>query len=143
MGYSVSISKSTYAKINDPIYYPIFVEKTDDWKNGYYHAMQMFRLYLHHYEMSAAEALDYWALEKTNTDTTEWAKARRVGREAVRKNARKGSEKLTDESSGITHPKNQISAVNVDEVPDDLVEDDRVYIPLREDLDETELKSLD
>lgn len=143
MGYSVSISKSTCAKITDPVYYPLYVEKTQEWKNGYYHAMQMFKRYLYQYEMSAAEALDYWALEKTNTDTTEWSTVRRVGREAVRKNSRSGSEKLTDESLGKTHEKNQISAVNVEDVPDDLKDEDRVYIPLRDDLDDHNLKSLD
>jgi hypothetical protein len=142
-GYSVSISKTNYNKSTDPLYYPICIEKSQEWQNGFYHAMQMLKRYLFHYEMSAAEALDYWALERVNVDTTEWSKVRRVGRSAVRKNARQGSDKLGDETLGQTHHKNQIEAVRVEDVPDNLQDDDRVYVGLLDDSDGPELRSVD
>jgi len=126
-----------YHKSN--FWYPIYVPFPDEWRNGEWHSLQRLQELVSRYELSPAEALDYWAVERHNEDAVRWGGKRNVQPEAVRKNIRQAKEKLNDEDLGAAHETERFQIVPTDEVPDDKPHDeekDLFYIPTTEQVDE-------
>ena len=131
-GHTVSISGTLARHRSHPNFYPIRVFKTEEWKRGEAHALQMFQAYTSRAEMSAAEALDYWASNRMRDGAMGWAGYRDVGPEAVRKNRRQAEEKLDENGLGSGHENNDIRAVPTEKIPENGTHDedeDRYYIP--------------
>jgi hypothetical protein len=101
------------------LWYPIHVPYPDEWQNGEWHSFQRFQELVSRYELSPAEALDYWAVERNNEDALSWGGKRNVQPEAVRKNIRQAKEKLNDEDLGAAHKTEQIQIVPAGDVPDE------------------------
>jgi len=120
------------------LWYPIYVPFPEEWQNGERHSRQRLQRLVSRYNMSPAEALDYWATTRHNEDSNSWGAKRDVQPEAVRKNVRQAKEKLNDEDLGAAHEKEKIRIVSTDEVPSDKPHDeekDLFYIPTEEHLD--------
>lgn len=101
------------------VYYPIFVAYPDDWRRGEHNTFQRFQESVMVYDMSPAEALDYWAIERMNKEPHQWARFRGVDPEAVRKNVRQARSKREEKPFGDTHERGTIRAVPLDELPED------------------------
>jgi hypothetical protein len=121
------------------LWYPIYVPFPEEWQNGEWHSLQRLQELVSRYNLSPAEALDYWAIQRHNEDAMSWSGKRNVQPEAVRKNARQAKEKLNDEDLGATHEAERIQTVPTDEVPQDKPHDeekDLFYIPTEEQANE-------
>lgn len=122
-----------YHKSNN--WYPIYVPFPEEWQNGEWHSFQRMHELVCRYELSPAEALDFWAVERHGEDAISWGGKRDVQAEAVRKNVRQAEEKLNDEELGAGHPKERFQVVPVDDVPYETPPDeekDLFYIPTEE-----------
>ncbi len=131
-GRTISISGTLARHRDPPAFYPIGVQKTDEWQRGEAHALQMFEAYTSRAEMSASEALDYWATERMGKRADRWAGFRNVGAEAIRKNRRQAREKVSENGLGSGHENNDIYAVKKEDTPEDGVYDDdedRYFMP--------------
>lgn len=140
----VSLNETWDATIKMPVqfarkytniaYYPIRISKSDDWERGIQHVMQIFENYLFNYDMSPAEALDLWAVDRMDMQAWEWAKVRQVGDEAVRKNVRQARDKFSDDENGRTYDVNDISTAKIEDIPDEFhdTENDMIYMPTYE-----------
>ncbi|NHN63837.1 hypothetical protein G9463_11080 [Haloarcula sp. JP-Z28] len=116
----------------DSFFYPINIRYPEGWKDGEWHTFQRFQELVSRYDMSPAEALDYWVTERRNKEPFEWAGYRDVDPEAVRKNVRQAKEKLDDDQKGATHKNGDIHIVPCDEVPAGNPHDpekDMFYVP--------------
>lgn len=136
-GLTIKVPGAVARKLEDPFFHPIFVPYPDDWDKSEYNKLQRFQMLVWRYEMTPAEALDYWATRRMNQSAAEWAGKRNVQTEAVRKNVRQAEDKLGDDELGATHEKNLIQAVSVDEVPNGKPhneEEDVFYVPTDESL---------
>jgi hypothetical protein len=125
------------------LWYPIYVPFPDEWQNGEWHSLQRLQELVSRYELSPAEALDYWAVEHHNEDGVSWGGKRNVQPEAIRKNVRQAKEKLDDEDLGAAHEKERFRVVPTDEVPDENIHDeekDLFYIPTEEQADEVSVE---
>lgn len=143
-GLTVKIPGAVARSIDNPLFVPVYVDFPDGWDTGQFYTLQRFSELIWRYELTPAEALDYWAVKRMDTDTHRWAGRRDVGAEAIRKNIRQAEEKLSDDDLGATHPNGTIEAVLLDEVPDDGdphdSDADRFYVPRRDAVTE-ELES--
>lgn len=132
---TIAIPGGIARSYSDPVFYPIFVEYPEMWRDGEHHIFQRFKELVSRYELTPAEALDYWAVYRRDTEAKEWANLRGVGAEAVRKNVRGAHEKLDDEELGAAYPEEVIRVVDLETVPEGEPYDDEndvFYIPTRE-----------
>lgn len=97
----------------DSDFAPFFIRYPGGWRRAKQNAMLQLEFLLHH-GMTLGEALDYWALEFSNVDSSGWHAARDVDREATYKTVRQAKEKLGDESRKPYHEKQDIRTVKVD-----------------------------
>ena len=126
-------------QLKEPFYFPIRVRYPDGWKDGEWHSYQRIEELVFRYEMSPAEALDWWAVERMNKDSTEWATKRGVGAEAIRKNVRQAKAALEDDELGVTREGEIVQVVSSDEVPSGGPHDpekDLFYVPTEEQIEE-------
>jgi len=131
-GETVAVAGTLARSRDPPMFYPIKVFKTDEWKRGEAHALQMFEAYTSRAKMSASEALDYWATERMGHTPEKWAGYRDVGSEAVRKNRRQAKDKIGENGLGSGHENNNIHVAFLDDVPEDGPYDedeDRYLVP--------------
>ena len=123
--------------LKDPFFVPIYVPYSGQFLEGMEYALYQLQRYLMRYQLSPAEALDYWATQRMGMDMTAWARRRKVGTEAVRKNVRQAREKLKPVSPD-RKARQKIRAVPVEEIPEDKPHDeghDYFYIPDQDALD--------
>ncbi|WP_267639646.1 hypothetical protein [Haloarchaeobius amylolyticus] len=138
IGITLEIPGSISRSYEDPFFFPVFVKYPEGWKDGIAHTHQRFKELVFRYEMSPAEALDYWVLGNTSEETKSWATARNVNPEAIRKNIRQAESKLEDDDLGASHRNSVIQAVSIEDVPEDKPHDpeaDRFYIPTDEQIE--------
>lgn len=129
---TIAIPGPVARSYNDPFFVPIHVGYPDGWEDGEWHAFQRFQELIWRYDMTPAEALDYWIVSRLNQSPSEWAGKRNVQAEAVRKNVRQASDKLLDDDLGAAHEREQIRPVNATDVPSDGLHDDEkdlFYVP--------------
>lgn len=122
-------------KYEDPFFFPIFVSYPPNWEDSEWNTYQRFEELVGRYGLTPAEALDYWVLTRTNFNPTDWAGTRDVHPEAVRKNVRQAKDKMADIDAEPRRERNQIRAVDIDDIPDDSPHDtdtDLFYIPTAE-----------
>lgn len=119
LDYTIEIPGTVARQVTDPFYYAIWVPYPESWHDAQYHTFQQFQKYINRYEMSTAEALDYWVTEIADQSLNRWAASRGVGEEAVRKNRRQAQEKLSNDELGATHSNGDIQAVPIERIPDD------------------------
>lgn len=134
-GLTLAIPGMLARQLKEPLYFPIRVRYPDGWKNGEWHSYQRIEELVFRYEMSPAEALDWWAVERMNKDSTEWATKRGVGAEAIRKNIRQAKAALEDDELGVTREGEIVQVVSSDEVPSGGPHDpekDLFYVPTEE-----------
>jgi hypothetical protein len=150
IGFTIGIPGSVARRVTDPMFYPIFVEYPEGWRDGEHHSLQRFQRLLGNFDLSSAEALDYWATTRMNQDAKDWAGVRGVDPEAVRKNVRQAHEKIEarrEDESESPYEVNRLRTVDVEEVPDDDPHDpekDMFYAPLDEsESEEPDLSSVD
>jgi hypothetical protein len=132
MGLTVRFSVQRAKTRTDPSYYPIYVSFPEEWRDSEWHTVQRFEELLLRYNMSPAEALDYWATENIGMSATDWASKRQVDPEAVRKNVRQAKKKFEPKETGATNEVNKIRAASVEEIPEEGVVDENdglVYMP--------------
>lgn len=140
---TIAIPGTFARQLKEPFFLPVFIEYTDEWLAGEYHTLLRFQELIWRYEMSPAEALDYWATQRKAQDSTEWSGLRGVEPEAVRKNVRQAKEKIQDDVLGSTHERSNLRIVSTDEIPEDGVhdkEEDIFYILTDEALDDMDLE---
>lgn len=140
-GATIEVPGSVARHISDRLFYPIRVSYPEQWQGGKSHAFQEFQELVWRYDMTPAEALDYWATEYMNHTAADWAAKRDVEAEAVRKNVRQSEEKLGDENLGVSHENSVLRAVPVDEVPSGMPHDeekDVFYTPTEESIEGVE-----
>lgn len=119
IGYTVAVPGTVARKHEKPVFYPIHVEFPEDWDNGEWHTVQRFEELVSRYNMSPAEALDYWVVERMGKEALDWGGSRDVEPEAIRKNVRQAKDKLSNDSLGATPENAEIRAVSTDEIPED------------------------
>lgn len=137
-GLTIKVPGVIARQLKDPFFLPIFVSYPDSWKQSEYYTLQRFEQLVWRYEMSPAEALDYWAVERQSQSPHEWARKRGVQPEAVRKNVRQAKDKLNKKDTGASHENATLRVVSVDEIPSGEPHDadeDVFYIPTDESLD--------
>lgn len=137
-GWTVEVPGSVWRSRDADIFFPIYVRYPEGWMEGQYFTFQRIQEFVWRYEMSPAEAMDYWTTEYMNRKPESWAGKRNVGPEAIRKNVRQAKEKLDDPENGATHEKAQFKTVSLDDVPEDKIHDtdkDVVYVPTSEQAD--------
>jgi len=127
-GATVAIPGPLTRSNKDPYFLPIYVPYPDDWDVAQSYTYFRFRELVSQYEMSPAEALDYWAVTSTNNAAREWAGIRNVEPESVRKNVRQAKEKLGDDDLG-GYPEEGIKAVDFKDVPEEPHDEDMLYVP--------------
>lgn len=140
-GVTIEVPGTIARQIEEPVFYPIYVRYPDNWENGQYHSLQQFQELVWRYDMTPAEALDYWVAEYMNRGAADWAAKRDVEPEAVRKNVRQAKEKLTDESLGASHENSNLRTVSIDEIPSGEPydeENDRYYMPMKDSVEDVE-----
>lgn len=110
---------TSYADTYVDDFYPFYIQYPDNWLEAQYHAtLRMKRLLT--YNLTPAEALDFWALEDgtasldTNREQQRWHGIRDVGREAVNKTLRQARDKLTDPDNQPYHEKQDIKTTEID-----------------------------
>lgn len=143
-GLTIEVPGPVMRQLKDPFFLPILVRYPEDWKNGELHTFQRFHEFVLRYNMTSAEALDYWAVERMNQKPIDWAAKRDVEPEAVRKNVRQANEKLADEDLGASHERTALRPVQVEDVPSGDphdAENDLFYIPTDESLEELDSHS--
>lgn len=132
-GKTISMYRNIVERRSDPMLYPVATTKSEGWQEGEFHAYQTLKALVNRPQMSPAEALDYWVVEHLGTGQSEWAGARRVGEEAVRKNVRQAREKISEKGLGSGYDVNDIRVVDAEDWPDDSVFDEdrnRYYLPI-------------
>lgn len=140
-GLTIEVPGSVARRLEDPFFFPIFVPFPENWDSSKYHTFQQFQELVWRYNMTPAEALDYWVTEYLNRSSNKWAGKRDVQTEAVRKNVRQAKEKLNHDELGASHENSIIRPVSLDDVPDGDPHDakeDVFYVPTEESLDEYE-----
>lgn len=140
-GWTVEIPGPIARSHTDSLYFPIFVPFPDGWKEGEYHALQRFEEMVSRYDMSPAEALDYWATERMPEDAISWAGKRDVEPEAIRKNVRQAKEKFSTDGHGASHENSVLKVVSLDELPDGSPHNpdkDAFYVPTEESIEGVE-----
>jgi hypothetical protein len=136
MGYTVGVPGSIARSIKDPVFYPIYVGYPEGWKDGEYNTLQRFQRLLARFDLSPAEALDYWAMERMNKTANDWSSVRGVDPEAVRKNVRQAEEKiqtLRDDDTERPYETNRLRVVDLEELPSGDPHDpdkDMFYVPM-------------
>jgi len=97
---------------------PVMVASSDEFHRGR-DASVFHILRLVSYELTPAEALDYFVVEDRGWDKETWIARRGVGREAVNKNLRAARDKLDQSdlpnSEKLVHPAKDIRAIPEDE----------------------------
>lgn len=137
-GRTIAVPGTVGRSYDDPFFFPIHVRYPETWRDGEWHTLQRFQECVSRYEMSPAEALDYWAVERMGEQPADWAGKRDVQPEAVRKNVRQARQKRQDDELGSTHENGDIHPVAVEEVPDGRPHDaeaDLFYVPTDESLE--------
>lgn len=135
MGYTVGVPGPIARRTKDPAFYPIYVEYPEGWQDGEYNTLQRFQRLLARFDLSPAEALDYWAMERMNKASYDWSSVRGVGPEAVRKNVRQAEEKietLREDETETPYETNRLRVVDLEEVPSGDPHDpdkDMLYVP--------------
>lgn len=117
-------------------YVPVMIASTDGFERGLqasvFHLMRLVS-----YDMTPAEALDYYVIEDLDWKKEEWIGYRGVGREAINKNLRSARDKLDQDElenhEKLIHPAKNIRAVPKDEVEE---EEHRIRIRPREEYDD-------
>ncbi|WP_395166366.1 hypothetical protein [Natrinema pallidum] len=115
----------------DPFFYPIRVRYPDGWDDGQQHTFNRFQELVWRFDLSPAEALDFWVVERMGQDAIDWSGKRGVQPEAVRKNVRQAREKVGNEY-GASHERETLRVVRADEVPSGKPHDpdkDLFYVP--------------
>ncbi|SEP33477.1 hypothetical protein SAMN05216388_10982 [Halorientalis persicus] len=145
MGYTIAVPMSVARYLEDSLFFAIYVRFPEEFQNGEYHTFQRFQELLYRYEMSPAEALDYWAVEHMNESARGWGAKRNVQPEAIRKNIRQAKEKLKDEELGATHENSVLRTASVDEIPPGKPHDpekDLLYVPTEDYVEEHSEESI-
>ena len=101
---------------------PVMVASSDEFHRGvdasYFHLLRLVS-----YDLTPAEALDYFVVEDGGWDKETWIARRGVGREAVNKNLRAAREKLDQSdlpnSEKKVHPAKDIRAISKDETEEE------------------------
>lgn len=138
-GSTISVPIQIASQIEDPVFYPIRVEKTEAWKRAEFHMLQLFQAFVSRQQMTGSEALDYWVTTHFDQSVMDWSGYRDVGREAIRKNVRQAEDKIEEHGHGTGYDANDIRFESLDEVSEHGVFDEeerRFYTPRREDVDE-------
>lgn len=131
-GITIAVPGPVARSYRDPFFYPIHVRYPEGWDDGEWHAFNRLKELVWRYDMTPAEALDYWAVERMSRDSIEWGGSRGVQPEAVRKNVRQAKEKLQSEEGGAAHERETLRAVPEEEVPSGDPHDqdeDLFYVP--------------
>ncbi|MFH5802355.1 hypothetical protein [Haladaptatus sp. CMAA 1911] len=126
-------------QLKDPFYFPINVRYPDGWGAGEWHSYQRLEELVFRYEMSPAEALDWWAVNRMNKDSAKWATKRGVGVEAIRKNVRQAKAAFENDNLGVTREEETVQVVSSDEMPSSDPHDpekDLFYVPTEEQIEE-------
>lgn len=132
-GDTITLYRNIAERRTDPMFYPVCVQKSEEWVRGEQHTMQMFEAFVSRSKMSAAEALDYWATEFMDEGAATWCGKRDVSAEAVRKNRRQAQEKMAEYGFGDEYDVNDIHVDKAENGPDEGVFDEgseRYYVPI-------------
>lgn len=135
-GMAIEIPQSWANHRNIEDYVPVMVASTGEFERGFqasiFHLMRLVS-----YDMTPAEALDYYVVEDREWDKEEWIARRGVGREAINKNLRSARDKLDQEDLSnderLIHPAENIRAISREELEN---EDQMIKIRPREEYDD-------
>jgi len=112
---------TSYADTYVDDFYPFYIQYPDNWLDAQYHARLRMKQLLS-YNLTPAEALDYWALEDgaasldTNSERQRWHSIRGVGREAINKTLRQARNKLNDPDNQPYHEKQDIQITEIEKI---------------------------
>jgi hypothetical protein len=135
MDLTIGIHRRYVQSHKQPIHYPIYVHLSEEWQNGFTNVKQRLRRLMRYNDLSAAEALDYFAVRVLEEDSHEWAGSRGVSDEAVLKNLRAVEDKFEEEDNSGMHRDETLRLYRLDEVPEDGYDEDEDMHVVPEDFD--------